>query len=399
MSDEKPVALLLTPVLPLPTGSGRALRAWDWLQTLVKGYRVHVLALEESSDCVKIPENYPAEAVWAIGAKLSAPKFLRAIGLLLPFLSPWFRNTVIDWFELPRAAPILYELETCLARESVRRIVVFRLYMHNIALEVSGRFPEAVMDLDMDDHESLSRLSIAGSLARMKRYRRAAREFLSAVQYGFIERFMCGPYRTVYLSSEADSRRFPTRLAGAVTYRPNRVNVPEDFPPAQAQKPLNLLFVGALSYPPNEEAVRFVVMRLAPELRERLTQPWKLCVIGRHPSTEVARLMESARHVEFMPDDHNLEKRYAAAHIVLVPLLSGGGTKFKTLEGFAHRRPLVSTHHGMRGLGAVAGKHFLLAETPIEFALAILRLAHDQTLADRIAEAGWTLCRERFRIE
>ena len=68
MSDEKPVALLLTPVLPLPTGSGRALRAWDWLQTLVKGYRVHVLALEESSDCVKIPENYPAEAVWAIGA-------------------------------------------------------------------------------------------------------------------------------------------------------------------------------------------------------------------------------------------------------------------------------------------------------------------------------------------
>ena len=39
----RPVALFVTPVLPLPGGSGRALRAWDWLQTLSREHRVHLL--------------------------------------------------------------------------------------------------------------------------------------------------------------------------------------------------------------------------------------------------------------------------------------------------------------------------------------------------------------------
>ncbi len=400
MNDKKPIALLLTPVLPLPTGSGRALRAWDWLQTLAKNHRVYVLAFDEGMDRHAIPPDYPAEGVWrTANAKVSAPRFLRAIGLLFPFLSIWFRNLAVDWLNLPPSAPVLYELEACLTGESVQRIVVLRLYMHDIALAVSGWFPNAIMNLDLDDHESRTRLSIAGALARMRRYREAARELSSAIQYGFIERFMLGPYRTAYLAAEADCHLLSTRLADAIAYRPNRVNVPEDFPPAPATKELTLMFVGALSYPPNEEAVRFMVLRLLPEIQKKLTRPWRLRIIGRYASAKISQLMESAQNVEFISDADDLGIWYAAAHIILVPLRSGGGTKFKTLEGFAHRRPLVSTGHGVRGLGAVAGKHYLLAETPVEFAQAISRLAEDQELADRIAEAGWKLCRQEFRVD
>lgn len=400
MKDKKPIALLLTPVLPLPTGSGRALRAWDWLHTLAKNHRVYVVAFDEGTDRHVIPPDYPAEGVWRTAdARVSAPKFLRATGLLFPFLSIWFRNLVVDWLNLPPSAPFLYELEACLTGERVQCIVVLRLYLHNIALAVSKRFPKAIMNLDLDDHESRTRFSIAGALVRMRRYREAARELSSAIQYGFIERFMLGPYRKAYLAAETDCQLLSTRLADSITCRPNRVNVPEDFPPIPATEELTLMFVGALSYPPNEEAVHFMVRRLLPEIQERLTRPWQMRVIGRHASTKLSQLMESARNVEFISDADDLEIWYATAHIILVPLRSGGGTKFKTLEGFAHRRPLVCTGHGVRGLGAVAGKHYLHAETPVAFAEAIRRLAENQELANRIAEAGWRFCREEFRVD
>jgi polysaccharide biosynthesis protein PslH len=400
MNDKQPIAVLLTPVLPLPTGSGRALRAWDWLQTLSKDYRVQVLALGGSNDGTVIPTDYPAERVWLTpNGKVSASRLQRATGLLFPFLVPWFRSLVVDWLDLPQSDRTLLELETCLARESVQHIVVFRLYMHNLALAVSSCFPNAIMSLDLDDNESGTRLSVAGALARMSKYRDAAHELASAIQYCFLQRYMLGPYRIAYLSSERDCHHFSTRLAEKVACRPNRLGIPDEFLPVPSTRVLTLLFVGVLSYPPNEEAVRFMVVRLLPELQKDLTQPWRLCIVGRHASAELSKLAQSNQHVELIDNAHTLERWYAAAHIVLVPLRAGGGTKYKALEGFAHRRPIVSTSHGMRGLGATPGKHFLLAETARTFALAIKELSEDQALADRIAEAGWQLCRNDFRIE
>jgi polysaccharide biosynthesis protein PslH len=399
MNPTKPAALLLTPVLPWPTGSGRALRAWDWLQTLGKDYRVYVISLEKSVDCVEIPEDYPAEKIWmTANAKQLGSKFRRWIGLLFPFLAPWFRSLVVDWRRLTPSDTMLRELEISLGR-SIEYIVVFRLYMHNIALELSSRFPDAIMDLDLDDLESLTRLSVAGSLTRMRRFREAIREIASAIQYWFLERWAPGPYRTAYLASQNDCHLLSTRLAERVVCRPNRLNVPESVPPVSIEKELTLLFVGHLGYPPNEEAVCFLALCLAPELEKQLTLPWRLCVIGRHPSAELLQLMRGASRLEYISTAHHLERWYAEAHIVLIPLRAGGGTKYKTLEGFAHRRPLVSTRHGMRGLRALPGRHYLLAETATAFALAIERLAEDPALADRIAEAGWELCRKDYRIK
>lgn len=400
MNLKKPIALLLTPVLPLPKASGRALRSWDWLQTLLKKHRVHVIAPGDSTDRYAVPEDYPAEGVWWTGnAMVSMPRSLKAIGLLFPFLSPWFRNLVEDWVIPAPSFRFLEDLSSRLGGEPVRRIVVFRLYLHDVALAVFERFPDAIIDMDLDDHESHTRLSIAGALARMGRYQGAARQFSAAIQYWFIERFLPGPYDTAYFAAKEDCYRFSTHLAGVIDSRPNRVNVPVDFPSAPPKKELHLLFVGTLGYPPNEEAVRFMIVHLLPELRKHLARPWRLFIIGRHAPVRLSRLIKSCEQVDFISDADDLEKWYAGAHIVLVPLSSGGGTKFKTIEGFAHRRPVVSTSHGVRGLGALAGEHYLLAETPVAFALAIRRLAQDQALADRVAEAGWKLCFKGFRIE
>ena len=158
------------------------------------------------------------------------PRFLRAIGLLFPFLSLWFRGFVADWVMPAQSVQVLEELSSCIGEESVKRIVVYRLYLHDVALAIAERFPDAVMDLDLDDRESHTRVSIAGALTRMGRYSEAARQFSSATQYWFIERFMPGPYRTTYLAAEEDCYGFSTRLADIIDCRPNRIKLPVDFP-------------------------------------------------------------------------------------------------------------------------------------------------------------------------
>ena len=394
MSDTRPVAVLLTPLLPLPGGSGPALRAWDWLTELARTHRVHVLVAGWMP--ADLPADYPAEVVWPLPRTARRPsRWLRALGYLLPPLCLLQRRTVAEW-RSPRGGRGLEQALDRLAQAPVERIVVFRLYLHDLAEVVAQRCPQARLELDMDDLESHTRWSVAGALWRMGRRGAALRCAATALQYALLERTLQARYHMLWLAAAEDIARLHTRLAPERGLRPNRVGLPDEAVPAPVGGTLRLLFVGTLGYAPNEEAVRDLVSKVLPELERCLRQPWVLCVVGRRAGPELSALLHSAPRVEFLSDVEALSPCYAAAQVVLVPLRAGGGTKLKTLEAFAYRRPVVSTVQGVRGLDVTAGEHYLPAETPAEFARAIARLADDPALARRIADAGHALCARRY---
>ncbi len=390
-----PIAVLLTPVLPLPGGSGRALRAWDWLLELSRDHAVHVLVAAPTSGLPPLPPHYPAAKVRALGdVTRSTARWRRLTGLLFPPAALISRRFVLDW-QVP-AAGFAAAAGEGVAWSAVDRIVVFRLYLHDLGLCLSRLAAAAGMELDLDDLESQTRLSVAAALLRGRRYRAAARLFCSALQYRLVERAASRHYRRLYLAAPEDCRLLPRRASGGITCRPNRIRMPAEIPPPPAAGDLRLLFVGTLDYPPNEEAARDLALRIIPALRTRLHRPWRLVIVGSHASPALERILRGTAGLEFVAGGTDLSGLYAASHIALVPVRAGGGTKFKTLEGFAHRRPVVSTRHGVRGLAARADEHYLPAETAAEFAEAIHRLAADRPLAERIADAGWRLCQTGY---
>lgn len=395
--NEKPVAIFISPVLPLPGGSGRALRAWDWLRALAREYRVHLIVPGADSDWPPIPLDYPAERIWPLRSATAPTRGgYRLLGLWLPFLARYSRRFVTDW-QQPTSVTALDLLVSHLAEKPVRRIVVFRMYLHDIGEFLSRRFPATAVDLDLDDLESSTRLSVAGAAWRIGHYREAVRGLSVALQYRVVERTLKHRYRTLYLAADDDCRRLGGSATASVECRPNRIAAPDVHPSVPAGGELGLLFVGTLNYPPNAEAARVLVEKLVPKLAARLERPWRLRIVGRHASAALTRLLQNTPQVEFLPDVQDLAACYAVTHVVLVPLRSGGGTKFKTLEGLAHRRPVVSSRHGVRGLHLAPGEHFLLAETVDEFASAIVLLASQPETAERIAAAGLARCRERYR--
>ena len=85
-----------------------------------------------------------------------------------------------------------------------------------------------------------------------------------------------------------------------------------------------------------------------------------------------------------------------SAALSIVPLRVGGGTRLKILESLAMGTPVVSTTVGAEGLDLQDGEHLLLADSPDDFANAVLRILHDVALRTRLAESGRQRVAQRY---
>jgi len=88
----------------------------------------------------------------------------------------------------------------------------------------------------------------------------------------------------------------------------------------------------------------------------------------------------------------------ANADVCIVPLRFESGTRFKILEAGASGTPVVSTTLGAEGIPVESGRHLLLADSPEEFADAVVRVLQDKDLARRLATGLRSLVDAQFGI-
>lgn len=156
----------------------------------------------------------------------------------------------------------------------------------------------------------------------------------------------------------------------------------------------HLVFVGGMGWYPNRDAMLWFVREIWPRLRR--ADPNRVAkLVGRDPPEEVRRAAreEGLEAPGFVDDIRPIVDR-ALAYVC--PIRMGGGTRLKILDALAMATPLVATGFAVEGLGLEAGKHFLRAETPEEYATQIRRLEADASLRRSLAEAGRELVEERF---
>ena len=145
-------------------------------------------------------------------------------------------------------------------------------------------------------------------------------------------------------------------------------------------------FVGHLGYLPNKAAVAFILRDIAPRVKEMGLDP-TFAIAGRSPGRRVAALIKS-HNAQLLANPISLEPVYRDLDALVIPLMEGGGTRIKVLEALAVGRPIIASSKAIDGIDLVNGKHFLLAQTPVEFAWAISRLWQDPELGQSIASAG-----------
>ncbi len=340
-------ALLLTPEVPSTSGSGLQQRAFAWVARLAKEHAVTVLVWNPSPMKARQPCNLPG----------LTRQVDFASGLDLPRYSAGF--------------------DVCL---------VFRLRLHAVAQALRDGCEIREAWLDLDDIESGTLATIAWRAARRGRLWLAVRSLRSAASDFVQERYLPRLYSKVFVAAPEDRTRFAPGVN--VFCMPNRPALPVATTTASTARTATLLFVGTLSYFPNEDAALLLATTLAPRLRRLYGAQFRIVIAGRGASERLRAELTRVPEIDFRGEVEHVAPLYQEAHIAMVPIRCGGGTKLKALEAIAHRRSIVAFPQAMRGLGLRAGVDYLAAENAANFANACLALLHDPASAAAMAETA-----------
>jgi polysaccharide biosynthesis protein PslH len=151
-------------------------------------------------------------------------------------------------------------------------------------------------------------------------------------------------------------------------------------------EPDSLIYSGALSYYANMSAVEYFLKEIFP-LIKNCRPNVKLYITGSTQGIDLKWLpkVEGVIFTGYLTD---IRPRIAQSAVSIVPLQIGGGTRLKILESLALKTPVVSTRKGVEGLDLIPGEDLLVADKPVEFAEAVLRVLEDRSFRDQLGRQG-----------
>ena len=157
-----------------------------------------------------------------------------------------------------------------------------------------------------------------------------------------------------------------------------------------------LVFTATMSWAANVEGIHFLLDEVWPALVA--ARPGiNAVIIGRNPPASLSeKIKERGLNVTLTGFVDDIRPYVARAHVYVIPLFVGSGTRIKAFEAMAMGRPVISTSLGIEGLDVTDGEHFVRADDAAAFSRGILALLDDHAARDRIAGAARQLMEDRF---
>ena len=144
------------------------------------------------------------------------------------------------------------------------------------------------------------------------------------------------------------------------------------------------LFVGALDWVANIEGLEWFIKTIYQPFQKK-NKNSKLLVVGKNPKEAVRQLIRDTETAELYENVPDVRPYYAKSRFVVVPLLSGSGTRIKILEAALTERPLISTAVGAEGLSFQEGVDILLFNDLDSFTRDI-DLLHNKKIYSKISK-------------
>jgi polysaccharide biosynthesis protein PslH len=188
--------------------------------------------------------------------------------------------------------------------------------------------------------------------------------------------------------SDTDREVFAQTIDPAkITVIPTGVDSDFFRPRAGEEQPNTLVFTGSMDYMPNEDGICYFVEQILPRVRLHLPNV-ALLVVGRRPSPRLLKLATMTPGVEVTGSVEDIRPYVQRGSVYVVPLRVGSGTRLKIFEAMAMGKAVVSTSVGAEGLPVRPEQNILIADTPDEFANAVVRLIADRNLRIELGRAA-----------
>lgn len=369
--------LLLTPCIPYPPSFGGSVRMYHLIRQLSRRHTLHLVTLNAPGNPPDTGElESLCESVRVVDASASDKRIAQFASLLSPRS---FQHRVHHTPAMAKA------LRQALADYDVDLVLAEFSQMASLAIP-----PDVPLVVDQHNVE----FDLIRRMAKRSSGIRKLYNSIEAAKYRSEELRALRASALTIATSKRDVDLMTELVPGLKTaVIENGVDTEFFRNPGRPAKPNTLVFVGAMHYFPNEDAAHFYMRDIHPLLADRIPD-LRVFFVGGKPTGEVTQYASDNVAVTGFVEDVRPYMHEASAFIV--PLRMGGGTRFKVVEALAAGTPVVSTSLGSEGIPVTHGRELLIADTPREFADAVVRVLHDSDFADSLRTAGLDFVQKHF---
>lgn len=380
--------LLLTQVLPYPPDSGPKVKTYNLLQYLGRRHEVTLVSLVRSE-----AEAARAAKLRGLCAAVHTVPLRRSRTRDLYYLAGSALSG--DSFLMRRdASPGLRALLADLTRRE--RFDIIHADQLNMAQFAVG-LPAGARVLD--EHNAV--WTIVQRMAEHTPYAKRLGLEIEARRLRAYEARICARFDGLLAVSKPDLRFLELAAGEAGVALPPTAIIPisvdaHSTPPVtRVERPVSLLSMATMFWPPNVDGVLWFAREVYPLVKQAFPEARFDCV-GARPPASVHRLAEADPSIAVTGyvEDPRLYLERAAA--LIVPVRAGGGMRVKILEALARGLPIVSTTIGYEGIDLTPGQHLLAGDTPEAFASALVALLRNPERGRRLAAAARRVAEECY---
>lgn len=152
--------------------------------------------------------------------------------------------------------------------------------------------------------------------------------------------------------------------------------------PANDNKEANeasLYYLGALDWTANTQGLEWFLRQVWPLVQQKCPN-LKFYIAGRKMNEEHRRYYANFPNVQPIGEVADAEIYHHSQDVMVVPLLAGSGMRVKIIEAMAWGKPIVATSIAAEGIEYENGRDIQIADTPENFANAVVRLVSSPNL-------------------
>lgn len=378
--------LMLTPYLPFPLLSGGQIRTYNLLRklatkheitlfSLIKDYQEQQYIPEILQYChqVKVFKRSQAPFTWQNICKTGFSSY--------PFLV--IRNYV------PSAVAAIKEE---LAREKYDLIHAETFYMmpHLPRTTIPTILAEQTIEyLGYESYASKTfwplRPILKIDIEKIKRWEKHYWQktdrliVMSEEDQRFISQFVSRPTKIEVVSNGVDSQWFDQKKR-------------------QLPSQPTILYVGTFKWLPNIEAANFLIKQIWPLIKEKIPQA-KLRIVGNAPTPTILAYQDKDPSIEISGHVDDIRDAFKQAHVLLAPVFSGKGTRYKILEAMASGTPVVATSTAVEGLQVKNNQQALISDDAPSLAQLTSDVINNPKLWHQLASNGHQFVKKNYDWE
>jgi glycosyltransferase involved in cell wall biosynthesis len=380
---------IFSPQPPYPIVSGLHIRIWENLKVLSKFGRILLIAYKDINaklDTEIIKEYVDDVLVINVSPENRIKNVLRLLGTVINKTDPFSQlymnnqwNTLIinklklfkpdvSIFESLFLAPLILNLQKHIGKTIVD--------CHNIESEVQYQ----LIKLNIDQLYKL-------------------RQYIRYKEVKNLERKIYTFTDQIWLVSKRD-KMIMDNMIGLKTNKtfviPNAIDI-SNYNNLGNTTEYTIAFMGSFLYPPNSQAAEIIIKEIFPKVK-KIIKNAKLLFVGAKPTPFMLKAAMKDPDIKITGFVQNINEFLSKASIIIVPLVMGGGTRFKILEALALGKPVISTPKGAEGLELINGQDIIICELN-NFSEKIVELIHNPDKINELKETGRKTIQKMYSLD